>query len=264
MATATRELDEAKLEEFMGQAVTDVGAAMNAVLVMIGGQLGLWKAMHGAGPLTTAEIADRTGVRERYVREWASAQAASDYLEYDADADTFELPPEQAMAFADEDSPVYLLGGFHVISSAFKDREKIAERFRSGDGFGWHEHDPELFMGTRAVLPAGLPDSPGRRVDPGARRRRGEAPERREGRRHRLRSRDLDDPDGAGVSRVDVPRLRLSRRVDHTGNRDRRHRGGRGRPRSSPLRARRTFRARAMTWSASSTACTTWAIQSAR
>ncbi len=155
MATATRELDEAKLEEFMGQAVTDVGAAMNAVLVMIGGQLGLWKAMHGAGPLTTAEIADRTGVRERYVREWASAQAASDYLEYDADADTFELPPEQAMAFADEDSPVYLLGGFHVISSAFKDREKIAERFRSGDGFGWHEHDPELFMGTEQFFRPG-------------------------------------------------------------------------------------------------------------
>ena len=155
MATATRELDEAKLEEFMGQAVTDVGAAMNAVLVMIGGQLGLWEAMNGAGPLTAAEIADRTGVRERYVREWASAQAASGYVEYDADADKFELPPEQAMAFADENSPVYLLGGFHVISSAFKDRDKIAERFRSGDGFGWHEHDPELFLGTEQFFRPG-------------------------------------------------------------------------------------------------------------
>src|SRR5262245_30600856 len=104
MSTAARELDETKLEQFMGQALTDVGAAMNAVLVMIGGQLGIWKAMNGAGPLTAADIAERTGVRERYVREWASAQAASGYLEYDADADTFELPPEQAMAFADEDS----------------------------------------------------------------------------------------------------------------------------------------------------------------
>ena len=46
-----------------------------------------------------------------------SAQAAGGYLDYDADADTFELPPEQAMAFADEDSPVYLLGGYHLISS---------------------------------------------------------------------------------------------------------------------------------------------------
>jgi 2-polyprenyl-3-methyl-5-hydroxy-6-metoxy-1,4-benzoquinol methylase len=155
MSVSTRELDEAKLEQFMGQAVTDVGAAMNAVLVMIGGQLGLWKAMNGAGPLSAAEIAERTGVRERYVREWASAQAASGYLEYDADADTFELPPEQAMAFADEDSPVYLLGGFHVISSAFKDRDKIAERFRSGDGFGWHEHDPELFLGTEQFFRPG-------------------------------------------------------------------------------------------------------------
>jgi SAM-dependent methyltransferase len=155
MTTAVRELDEAKLEQFMGQAVTDVGAALNTVLVMIGDELGLWKAMNGAGPMTAAEIAEATGVRERYVREWASAQAASGYLEYDADADTFELPPEQAMAFANEDSPVYLIGGFHLISSVFKDRDKIAERFRSGDGFGWHEHDPELFMGTEQFFRPG-------------------------------------------------------------------------------------------------------------
>ncbi|HEY6636693.1 MAG TPA: hypothetical protein VIZ61_03330 [Solirubrobacterales bacterium] len=85
--------------------MTDIGAAMNGVLVMMGGELGLWKALAGAGPLSCAEIAERSGVAERYVREWASAQAASGYLEYDADADTFTLPPEQAMAFADEDSP---------------------------------------------------------------------------------------------------------------------------------------------------------------
>src|SRR6186713_1532266 len=103
MASAPRELDEARLEQFLGQAVTDMGAAMNGVLVMLGGQLGLWKAMAGAGPLTAAGIAERSGVTERYVREWASAQAASGYLEYDPAADAFELPPEQAMAFANED-----------------------------------------------------------------------------------------------------------------------------------------------------------------
>jgi 2-polyprenyl-3-methyl-5-hydroxy-6-metoxy-1,4-benzoquinol methylase len=155
MSTETQPVDEAKLEQFLGQAVTDIGAAMNGALVMIGGQLGLWKAMDGAGPMTAADLASRSGVSERYCREWLAAQAASGYVAYDAAEDTFTLPPEQAMAFANEDSPVYLLGGYHVISSAYKDRERIAERFRSGDGFGWHEHDPELFLGTEQFFRPG-------------------------------------------------------------------------------------------------------------
>jgi 2-polyprenyl-3-methyl-5-hydroxy-6-metoxy-1,4-benzoquinol methylase len=155
MDEATATVDEAKLEQFMGQAVTDMGAAMNGALVLIGGELGLWKAMAGAGPLSSEEIAGRSGVAERYVREWASAQAASGYLEYDADADAFTLPPEQAMAFADENSPVYVLGGYHVVSSVWKDRERLAERYRTGAGFGWHEHDPELFSGTEAFFRPG-------------------------------------------------------------------------------------------------------------
>jgi 2-polyprenyl-3-methyl-5-hydroxy-6-metoxy-1,4-benzoquinol methylase len=155
MEATTTAVDEARLEEFLGQAVTDIGAAMNGALVMIGGQLGLWKALEGAGPLTAAELAEKTGVTERYVREWAAAQAASGYLEYDEGSDTFTLPPEQAMAFADEDSPVYLLGGYHVISSAYKDRDAIAKRFKDGKGFGWHEHDPELFLGTEQFFRPG-------------------------------------------------------------------------------------------------------------
>jgi SAM-dependent methyltransferase len=154
MSTA-RTVDETKLEQFLGQAVTDMGAAMNGVLVMLGGELGLWKAMEGAGPLGAAEIAERSGVAERYVREWLAAQAASGYVEYDAESDTFELPPEQAMALADEDSPAYMLGGYHVISSGYKDRPQLAERFRSGEGFGWHEHDPELFAGTEQFFRPG-------------------------------------------------------------------------------------------------------------
>ncbi|HEX6116137.1 MAG TPA: methyltransferase domain-containing protein [Solirubrobacterales bacterium] len=148
-------MDEERLEQFLGQAVTDMGAAMNGVLVMIGGELGLWKALGESVPMTAADIAAATGVSERYVREWASAQAASGYLEYDEAAETFRLPPEQALAFADEDSPVFMLGGYHVISSAFKDRAKIAERFRAGEGFGWHEHDPDLFVGTEQFFRPG-------------------------------------------------------------------------------------------------------------
>jgi SAM-dependent methyltransferase len=148
-------IDERRLEQFLGQAVTDMGAAMNGALVLIGGELGLWKALAGAGELTTAEIAERSGVTERYVREWASAQAASGYLEYAPDDETFMLPPEQAMVFADEDSPVYMLGGYHLISSVFKDRPRITERIRAGQGFGWHEHDAELFMGTEQFFRPG-------------------------------------------------------------------------------------------------------------
>ena len=155
MEATVSEVDEAKLEEFVGQAVTDMGAAMNGALVAIGGKLGIWKAMAGAGPMTAAEIADSSGVAERYVREWASAQAASGYLEYDADGETFTLTPEVAMAFADENSPVYLLGGYSLIGSVYKDRDALAERFRSGDGFGWHEHDPELFVGTEQFFRPG-------------------------------------------------------------------------------------------------------------
>jgi SAM-dependent methyltransferase len=155
MEGATTAVDEGKLEQFLGQAVTDMGAAMNGALVAIGGKLGIWQAMAGAGPLTPAEIAERSGVGERYVREWASAQAASGYLAYDADAETFTLEPEVAMAFADEDSPVYLLGGYSLIGSVYKDRDKLAERFRTGEGFGWHEHDPELFSGVEQFFRPG-------------------------------------------------------------------------------------------------------------
>lgn len=155
MEAATQAVDEAKLEEAIGQAVSDAGAALNGALVMLGGELGLWKALAGAGPSTAAEVAERSGVRERYVREWLAAEAASGYLEYDPEADAFTLPPEQAMIFADEESPVFLLGGYRIVSSAFKDRPRIEQRFRAGEGFGWHEHDPDLFAGTEQFFRPG-------------------------------------------------------------------------------------------------------------
>jgi 2-polyprenyl-3-methyl-5-hydroxy-6-metoxy-1,4-benzoquinol methylase len=156
MTTAqTGSVDQERLEQVLGQAVTDMGAALNGVLVMLGGELGLWAAMDGAGPMSAAELADRSGVRERYVAEWLAAQAASGYVDYDAATRSFTLPAEQAMAFADPDSPVYMLGGYHVIRSAFKDGPQIAERFRRGEGFGWHEHDAELFLGTEQFFRPG-------------------------------------------------------------------------------------------------------------
>ncbi len=152
---STTAIDEAKLEQFMGQFVGDLGAALTAPLVLIGDKLGLYKAMAGGEPLTPAELAERTGCRERYIREWLCQQAASGYVEYDASTRTFRLPPEQAMALADEDSPAFIPGAFQLAAAALKDEPHITERFRSGEGFGWHEHDHELFAGTERFFRPG-------------------------------------------------------------------------------------------------------------
>jgi 2-polyprenyl-3-methyl-5-hydroxy-6-metoxy-1,4-benzoquinol methylase len=137
-----------KLNQFLGQVVGELGAAMNAVLVLIGEKLGLYKAMAGAGPMTSAELARKTNTDERYVREWFSAQAAGGYVTYDAATQKFTLPDEQAFALAVEDSPAYLPGAFQIVSSVMKDESKLTEAFRTGDGVGWDEHDTSLFEGT--------------------------------------------------------------------------------------------------------------------
>ena len=141
-------IDEKKLHEFMMKAVGDMGAAIGAALIVIGDKLGLYKAMAGAGPMTSAELASKTGTAERYVREWLAAQAASGIVTYDASAGRYTLPPEQALALADEMSPVFLPGAYYIISACMKDEAKITEAFRSGKGVGWHEHDACLFVGT--------------------------------------------------------------------------------------------------------------------
>jgi 2-polyprenyl-3-methyl-5-hydroxy-6-metoxy-1,4-benzoquinol methylase len=142
------QIDQAKLEKFMGQALGELGAAMNAALVIIGDKLGLYKAMVGAGPMSSAELAQKTGTTERYVREWLNAQAAGGFVTYDASTGRFTLPNEQAFALAIEDSPAYLPGAYQVIASVLKDEPRITEAFRTGAGVGWHEHCADLFQGT--------------------------------------------------------------------------------------------------------------------
>ena len=143
------ELDQDKLNAFMGRAVVDIGATLHAGLVVLGEKLGLYKALDGAErPLTPAELAEKTGTTERYVREWLNAQAAGGYVTYHADSGRYSLSPEQAFALANEDSPAYLPGAFQLVTSALKAEPKIAEAFRTGAGFGWHEHDHGLFEGT--------------------------------------------------------------------------------------------------------------------
>ena len=138
------DFDQAKLNAFLEKAVMDMGAAMHATLVVIGDKLGLYKAMVGAGWLSSAELAERTNTNERYVREWLNANAAAGYVSYDAEQEKFQLPPEQAFALTVQDLP----GAYHVISACFKDEPKITQAFRTGEGVGWHEHDANLFFGT--------------------------------------------------------------------------------------------------------------------
>src|SRR5439155_24720754 len=114
-------IDEAKLEAFMGKAVTDMGAIISAPLMVIGEKLGLYKAMAHAGPLSSEEVAERSGAAERSVREWLRNQAAGGYVTYDPETDTYTLPDEQALALADEDSLFYVLGAYELIASLFAD-----------------------------------------------------------------------------------------------------------------------------------------------
>lgn len=148
-------VNEEKLNQLLGKFVADFGATFHAGLVVIGESLGLYKAMAGGGALTSAELAERTGTNERYVREWLNSQAAGGYVEYDAAAGRYSLSEEQAFALADEKSPAYLPGAFLLAVSALRAVPQIMERFRTGEGFGWHEHDHGLFRGTELFFRPG-------------------------------------------------------------------------------------------------------------
>ena len=145
---------EDELHAFLGKAVGDLGAAMSAVLMLIGDELGLYTAL--AGPPTTAlELAQKTGTNERYVREWLANQAAGGYVEYDPAGDKYHLNEAQAACLADPGGPVDLLGAYQIVRDLFHIRERAAENFRSGNGMEWGEHHPCLFAGTERFFRSG-------------------------------------------------------------------------------------------------------------
>jgi SAM-dependent methyltransferase len=148
-------IDEAKLNEFMGRFVGDLGATISAALVVIGDRLGLYRAMGDGEPVSAEVLASRTDTDPRYVREWLSNQAAGGYVTYDPDAHTFHLTPEQALALAQEGSPAFVPGAFQLATALIKDGPKIEQAFRTGNGVGWHEHDHDLFAGTERFFRPG-------------------------------------------------------------------------------------------------------------
>jgi SAM-dependent methyltransferase len=144
-----------EVEAFIGQVVTDLSATFSGVLVNVGRKLGLYQAMADLGPCTSVALAEATGVRERYVREWLANQAAGRYVAYDPEKKTYALPPAQTMVLALEQSPVFMAAAFEVAASFWLDEEQIVETFRSGEGLGWHAHNHRMFCGTESFFRTG-------------------------------------------------------------------------------------------------------------
>jgi SAM-dependent methyltransferase len=157
MTTTDRpaEIDMEKLMGFVFRAVDEVGATLNTALVVMGDRLGLYRGLAGAGPLTPAELARRTGTAERYVREWLNAQAAGAYVNYDPDSGRYTLPAEHAIALTDESSPAYLPGFFQSALGSVLDSPRITEAAKTSEGVGWHEHSQDVFDGVERFFRAG-------------------------------------------------------------------------------------------------------------
>ena len=148
-------LNQDKLNEIIGKFAVELGASMQGPAIIIGEQLGFYKALAAGASMTPEDLAKKTGTAERYVREWLAGQAAGGYIEYEPSNGTYMMTPEQAFTLANEDSPVYIPGAFYVVSSLYKDRGKLADAFRTGKGFGWHEHHNDLFLGTHKFFRPG-------------------------------------------------------------------------------------------------------------
>jgi SAM-dependent methyltransferase len=147
-------LDMNKLNAFIGQFVTDLGATVHAGMVVIGEKLGLYKAL-ARQAMTSSELATKTKTDERYVREWLGSQAAGGYITYDEASDKFSLTSEQTFALATEDSPAYLPGAFELALGSLAAVPRITELFRNGAGMGWHEHVDGVFHGCEKFFRPG-------------------------------------------------------------------------------------------------------------
>jgi len=144
-----------KLNTFMGKMLGDIGAAMNASLMLVGDKLGLYKTLAADGPMNSAELAQATGTTERYIREWLATQAASGYVEYNMATGKFSMRPEQAMVLADQDSPVFMGAIGNVVAATFLDESKVSDAFKTGKGVGWNRRSECLFCGTARFFRTG-------------------------------------------------------------------------------------------------------------
>ena len=264
MSTAQAQVpavDMNKLNAFLGQFVSDLGAAVHAGMVVIGEKLGLYKAL-AEGPVTPLQLALRTQTDERYLREWLASQAAGGYITYDDKNGKFSLNEEQAFALATEDSPAYLPGAFELALGSLAAVPRIAESFRTGAGMGWHEHEDGVFHGCEKFFRPGYAANLVSTWIPCSARRQRKARSRGACGRCRLREGSVHHIDGEGIPQLAFLRIRLSRQVDRSGARIRPPEWRR-RPRDLRSGSRQRASLGGITTSSrSSTACTIWVTQS--
>ena len=148
-------LDMTKVEAFAGQVVTDISATFSGVMTNIGHKLGLYKAMAGAGEMTSEQLAKKTETHERYIREWLNNQTAGGYVMHDGETNTYILPNEHAPVLADDDSPVFLVPALDVASALWLDEDKLSDVFKTGEGIAWSDHHHSLFCGSEALFRPG-------------------------------------------------------------------------------------------------------------
>ena len=146
--STTNAVDLTAVEEFALRVADDRAIAYHSVLVYLGDRLGLWQQLASVGSVTSRQLAERSGLSERHLREWLATQAAAGYLTYDADSESFSLSTEHAMVLADEDSPAAGIAGFEVIAAVWASVDRLANAYATGDGLAWHEHDSRLFTGV--------------------------------------------------------------------------------------------------------------------
>ncbi|MEH6626258.1 MAG: class I SAM-dependent methyltransferase [Motiliproteus sp.] len=149
------ELDMAKVEAFAGQVVTDISATFSGVMTNIGHKLGLYKAMAGAGAISSQQLADKTNTHERYVREWLNNQTAGGYLMHDTDSNTYSMPDAHIPVLADDESPMFLVPALDVASSLWLDEDKVSHVFKTGEGIAWSDHHHHLFCGSESLFRPG-------------------------------------------------------------------------------------------------------------
>lgn len=147
-----KQVDRGKLDNLVGRLFSDLSAGYGGVMVSLGNKLGLYKTMAGAGPLSSHEVAKRSGCSERYVREWLNAQVAGGYVDYHRSSGSYELSPEQAVALADETSPVFMPHAWQVVASMWADERKSLDAIKTGRGIAWGDHDERLYCGVAAFF----------------------------------------------------------------------------------------------------------------
>ena len=151
----TEQINEDKMHAFLGKVVGDFGASLSSMLAYIGTKLGLYSALAESNGMTPAELAEKTGTNERYVREWLLNQASGEYVHYDPATGKYSMLPEQRVAMTDESSPFYVAGGFYLLKALLNAQPTIADGFQTGKGMLWGDHDPDLFVGTEKFFRPG-------------------------------------------------------------------------------------------------------------